>query len=458
MKPLLIPIILVALITKTHALIISEIMSNPIGSDSGREWLEVYNDGQTPIDLSKLTISVKGATPDIVTQVSGGASLLPGDYAVIGATVSGATHFTDDYPSFTKPLFKSSVTLANTGTLSLQILIDGQVMDTLSSYTAAKEGRTYARIGAVFQTGNPTPGEANTQAPVEEKTSSASQAADSSNQSNSSSGSFISSTVSAGGISYSNGSVLTDIIVSLPQEKLVISGAETEFIVKSTLKGGHGNELITYTWAFGDGGQGTGTTTKYTYAYTGRYLATVEATHGAVIGQGKMIVKVVSPDIVIIGAGKDTRGNYLDIGNPNPYELNLSQWRLTFNGMSFPFPKNTILNASSTTRVSGSAMGFNGVTLTDGMVIKILFPHNEEVTRYSYSSIKQINIPATVQQSNVVKPLTGQGIQILQTKKTVIQKKIVSVATSTHASTTHVLTTTKKDTRLASWVKGILGK
>ena len=52
-------IIFITLTCTTQALVINEIMSNPIGDDGGREWVELYNETADPIDVAGLTISKK---------------------------------------------------------------------------------------------------------------------------------------------------------------------------------------------------------------------------------------------------------------------------------------------------------------------------------------------------------------------------------------------------------------
>lgn len=445
-------------ITTTHALQISEIMSNPTGDDSGREWMELYNDTSAPIDLSALSISIKGGTPDAVTPVSGGTTIAPNGYAIIGAVVGGQTKFSQDYPGFTGPLLKSSITLVNTGSASLDIRLDGAVVDTLNPYIPAKEGKTLSRINGSMQSGTPTPGESNQSfvdtTPVTHSTQ----------QSNSQSSGQVSPQITQQVLTTNNDKQVSlpsvnDIVIYLPTEKIVIAGAETEFVAKSSNHNGKVLPNALYTWAYGDGGQGTGSTTKYVYAYTGRYVAEVEVTTESGQATGRMLVKVVSPDIAITNVGRDGRGVYVDITNPSQYEVNLSQWKLIFDGATFPFPKNTLLLASSTTRFSGSAMGFGTLIISSSTVIKILFPHLEEVTRYAKRT-NEVTLPNPIVPtlSSVTKPAFKSPY-----KTQVIKKSDTSI----HSATTSQLKSTStrvspkvsqiRDTRVVSWVKGLLG-
>lgn len=439
-------------ITIANALQISEIMSNPIGDDSGREWLEVYNNGSSPVDLSTLTISIKGGKPIPVTSVSGGTMLPQGAYAVVGSISGGETKFLQDFASFSGVLLKSSITLVNTGTASIELFLDGATADSLISYTPAKEGKTLARIGGSFQTGNPTPGAPNEVAPVEVKTTTTKSSL--SNQG----GNQTVTQADQSELASQGSAPSADIVIFLPTEKIVIAGAETEFTVKSSTHTGKVIPNVTYSWTFGDGGQGTGSSTKYTYAYTGRYVAEVEASNGEVTGTGRTMVKVVSPNITISAIGKDNHGYYFDIDNPNAYELNLSQWRLTFDGVAFPFPKNTILLASSTTRFSGQAMGFGSLTISSSTVIKILFPHLEEVTRYSLQE-KGLQKEATTTPLVVFKKTEAvfSGVKKLYAKpRTNIASS--SQSTSTTTKEKKVRATSTRDTKIVSLIRALFNK
>jgi hypothetical protein len=464
MKSVLLALVCISALSNTYALQISEIMSNPSGDDSGREWIELYNNSGDAVDLSALTISIKGGNPDTVTSVSGGTTVPPQGYAIIGSTVSGQTKFLEDYPGFTGPLFKSSISLVNTSVTSLSVSLNGVVADTLASYTAAKDGKTLSFISGSFQAGTPTPGAANQAAPVEVAATGGSTTGTSgSSSAGGSSQSSESRVVSSPGASFE------DIVVTLPSEKIVIAGAETDFAVKAATKSGKSIPSALITWAFGDGGQKVGSSTKYTYAYTGRYIAQVEVFNESTTASGRMIVKVISPEVEIASVGIDKYGTYVDVTNSNTYELNLSQWRITFDGASFPFPKNTIIAASSTVRFSGQAMGFASIPVTASTTVKILFPHLEEVTRY----IPKQHVLTTTENflhqnsKEVLKPIAAEtGIA----KKRVIVTKgkgapqVLGVSTSTigiHGKVSQNQsdrTTYGRDTRLASWVRGLFDR
>jgi hypothetical protein len=427
-----------------HALVISEIMSNPVGDDGGREWIEVYNDSDGSVDLSTLTISIKGGSFIAVTPVSGGVMLAPHSYAIIGSTVSGATKFTQDYAAYTGPLFKSALSLVNTGVTSLELKLQGQTVDTLASYTAAKEGQTWSRFVSGFASGEPTPGQENKAVSISQDTA----------------------TTTEGGTQTTlpqMSAPSADIVLYLPTEKIVVAGAPALFTVSALTRAGRGIEGMTYAWSFGDGGSRTGSSTLYRYFYPGRYVAQVEGTNGFVAGTGRMTVRVVSPDISMSPIGFGKYGSYIDITNPNAYDLDISDWKLVIDSVPFSFPRNTLLPVG-VTRFSGAAMGFSNVTVSSTTLIKLLFPSMDELLRFTQGEgVTKDNSPLLQATSSKIaqvtlvssKPLPKITYPIKIQSKASSTKPVESTASSSQKV---VITTKQKDTRMATFFKNIFSK
>jgi hypothetical protein len=63
------------------AFVINELMPNPNGSDGGKEWIELYNNYYTPLNLQDWIISGSGGS-DTVT-ISANRVIPPGGYALL---------------------------------------------------------------------------------------------------------------------------------------------------------------------------------------------------------------------------------------------------------------------------------------------------------------------------------------------------------------------------------------
>ena len=428
-------LVLIQSISSLNALVINEVMSNPVGDDSGREWVEIYNDTESDVDMATLTISIKGGSFIPVTPVSGATIIKARGYGIIGSTVSGTTKFMQDYSIYSGPLFRSSISLVNTGVTSIELKLQGTIVDTLASYTPAKEGSTYSLIQGIFVTGTPTPGEENKTPSTEEETPST-----------------VTQTGSQSLIAQAS-PPMADITLYLPADKIVVAGAPALFSVFSTTRAGKMIDAMTYTWAFGDGGQGSGSTTLYRYLYPGRYVAQVEGTNGAIAGTGRMMVRVVSPDITLTPVRVGKYGSYIDIINQNNYDLDISLWKITLDGVPFSFPKNTLL-IPGVTRFPGSALGFASTTISSSTVIKLLLQNMDEVTRiFQGPPFSDISIQHGMAS-------TSRLSKVLQKKQSKISPSEIHrlASTTSYVTTNTVLKSNKKDIRLASFIKSFFGE
>ncbi len=401
MKYIVALLIFISSSASVYAVYISEIMYDPQGSDTSREWVEIYNDTNSAIDFTTWKLFESGTNHGI-TSYSGGSSLQAGGYAVIA---DNPIKFLADFPNFQGVLYDSSFSLSNTGEQLILKDSNSNAVDTVTYVTSIggnDDGSTLSKINGTWERGDGTPGNIN-----QLSTSSISPvSASSTNQ------------VTVPQMSPPS----PDIVFYLPFERTVVAGADTEFSTYATSRDGKQISNLDCKWAFGDGGQGVGTSTLYRYAYPGIYVAQVEGGNFYIRGVGRTIVHVVPPDIVISKIDIGKYGAYVDIFNPNGYLVDLSQWKLTIDGASFPFPKNTVLLGKTTTRFSGVAMGFASSTVTSSTSVKVLFPNLEEVAKYVYiPKVEIVHVSTSSKISSV--PVRAQlekstsTIQISQNKK-----------------------------------------
>ncbi len=111
----------------TQAIVINEIMFDPNGTDSGREWIEIYNEGAAQLDISAYKLSESGSA-HILNSFQGDLLLDSHEYAIIADDPNA---FLLDYPDYEGTLIDSSFSLVNTGEL-LEILDENsEVIDTV---------------------------------------------------------------------------------------------------------------------------------------------------------------------------------------------------------------------------------------------------------------------------------------------------------------------------------------
>ena len=150
-----------------YPVIINEIMYNLKGSDNGREWIELYNNGTSDVDLINWRFT-ESDTSHGLKSVQGGSIVYPGEYAIIA---SNAEKFLADNPKYSGILFSSSFSLSNKGeTVSIKngsLEIDS--VNYIPDWGANGDGNSLQRIslmGNSNQSDNwkpspPTPGQQN---------------------------------------------------------------------------------------------------------------------------------------------------------------------------------------------------------------------------------------------------------------------------------------------------------
>lgn len=112
---------------------LSEWLPNPIGKDTGQEWVELFNPGSAAVNLTGWKIrTANGKTAALSGAVN------PGEYKIL----------------------KPALTLRNTDETLALISPDGVVAGSSSFRGAAEEGRS-VNNGRISFFGEPTPGRAN---------------------------------------------------------------------------------------------------------------------------------------------------------------------------------------------------------------------------------------------------------------------------------------------------------
>ncbi len=140
---------------------INEIMYDlETGSDEGREWVEVYNNGNEPVDFSTYRFFEADTNHKLISIV-GGRNIPPLGYALI---ISDAVKFKTDWPAFVGIIFDSTFSLSNTGEVLMLKDKDLNIVDQRSYSSimgATGDGKTLQLVGGSWVASRPTPGAEN---------------------------------------------------------------------------------------------------------------------------------------------------------------------------------------------------------------------------------------------------------------------------------------------------------
>ncbi|MDD5086352.1 MAG: lamin tail domain-containing protein [Candidatus Nanoarchaeia archaeon] len=94
-----------------NAVIINEIMYDPNGTDTGREWIELYNNNDFDVNISEWKL-FESEVNHKLTAFQGSDILNKKEYLIIA---DNPEQFLNDYPGFGETIIESSFSLSNTG-------------------------------------------------------------------------------------------------------------------------------------------------------------------------------------------------------------------------------------------------------------------------------------------------------------------------------------------------------
>ena len=123
-----------------------------------------------------------------------------------------------------------------------------------------------------------------------------------------------------------------------------------------------------YSWTFGDGASGDGSEIDHTYLFTGEYNVVLNSSSGDEDAVDITKVKIVSPQIKMTA-----NDSYLEFINENNFDLNIGEWKILGNEREYLIPKDTILSALGSIKISNSLLAEVYV----GGKISLVYPDNQ---------------------------------------------------------------------------------
>ncbi len=370
--------------------IISEIMYDIEGADTGREWIEVENIGSETVDLSVWKL-FEADTNHRITEV-GTKVLSPGGFAIIADNVG---KFKVDNPSFSGLLFESAFSLSNEGeTLIIrnQSGVDSDSVAYMPALGAAGNGTTLQKSGSGWIAALPTVGSAtvvteSSEPPQEEKAKDENtkdlevslQAAEKTAVHSSHSSQEVAN------ISFD----APELVVTSGRTRLGFVGVPLSFEAKvkssKNIPIGSG---VSNSWSMGDGSRESGQFISHTYDFPGDYIVILNSALGGAEAVSKVKVRIIEPNISL-EAGE----GYVSVENKDINELNLGGWIIASQPGRFVIPEDTIIAARSMVKFSE-----NVTRLKSGEgVIRILDPRGKKLSMaQKYPHLSQIHDPVII--------------------------------------------------------------
>lgn len=145
-----------------YAIVISEVMHNPLGADSGKEWIEIYNNDNETYNLTGWKLNTDNTDHALNAPPANGGRgtmlILPGEYVIIA---QNASNIVNTYTSYNGTIIDSSwQDLSNSANETILLKNSTTVFHNVT-YSPAAEGNTACLISDSFQSCIPTPGALN---------------------------------------------------------------------------------------------------------------------------------------------------------------------------------------------------------------------------------------------------------------------------------------------------------
>jgi hypothetical protein len=310
----------------SHASVqITEIMYDLEGSDTGREWVEVTNRGDSAVDISAFRL-FEGGVNHRLTSVQGTTVLSAGASAIIA---DDTTKFLADWPAFSGSLFDSSFSggLSNTGellTLRNGDLADEDSITYSSEWGASGDGTSLARSGSAFSAAAPTPG--------------AYGSGQSQQTPDTTSGQTSSSTAS---VATQPAAEPKNITVYYKGATNAIVGADSVFAADVFGTAGRKVDNARVFWNFGDGSSAEGASVLHAYAYPGKYVVSVTGATSDYSVSERFVMTAASATVTL---RTETDGT-LSVLNEGSRDIDISRWIISRGSFQFRFPEGTYILA-----------------------------------------------------------------------------------------------------------------
>ncbi|MFA6524148.1 MAG: lamin tail domain-containing protein [Candidatus Paceibacterota bacterium] len=373
------------------SVIINEIMYDVEGSDTDREWIEIYNNGSESIDLSGWKLN-EANTNHSIAVFQGENSLGANSYAIV---VGNPQKFLIDWSNFLGTIFDSSFSLNNDPGEFLALKDSSLSIKDELTYTtsigAAGDGNSLQLINGEWKAGSPTPGASNESSSGSDNTTNTGNNDDTNitnniednNTDTNTNEDFSTETTTETKTTIKNPTMKAKILT----KTLAFIGQPLEF--KSSILGYSNENLVLgkIFWNFGDGSSleqnNNFTKFNHTYLYSGEYPVSMEYYSNYFLDTpdavNKIIIKVVPMTVSISKVG-DAKDFFVELTNNSNYEIDISKWTLNANGKVFVFPKNSVIMSKKAITISGKITGF---VLGDEKNLKLISGTGEIVFDYN---------------------------------------------------------------------------
>ncbi len=336
------------------AISITEIMYDLEGTDSGHEWVEIFNNSNQEVILTggtKGSWRFNDGSNHLLSEfpAQGSMTIPASGYAIFAAST---TIFLLDHQNFQGTVIGTAMSLNNTGATLKLIDNNSSPSEIFSvSYTntmgAAGDGNSLQYVNGNWIAAAPTPGAIN--AGVSELPSP---------QPENSSVPQASQSSSGGNSVYVAPEKLPHIKVSAGPDKNVVVGALSEFRGQGFGLKNEPLENARYLWVFGDGSLREGQNVNYFYQYPGEYIVALNVASGEYSASDYLHVKA-APNQFFISEIKPGENGWIEFENKSKEEIDISGCQIKQASQIFTFPQSTRVKSGAFLVIPASVSKIN---------------------------------------------------------------------------------------------------
>lgn len=366
------------------SLSINEIMYAP-SNGSDYEWVEIFNSGNSSIDLDNYRFFHGETNSGPLTLKQGSDTILqPSEYALVAKSMSSYS-----WLNFSGMILSAStVSLPDSGD-NTYIAISGPdkvILDYVKYDTSLggnkESGNSLQSISGSWKGATPTPGAQN------QYTATTSTGSGGLALNNSVSSTSTSVPVETKSKTTEETKIKTQIIA----KALGFVGSALSFSAKTY--GLEGEQLYSgkYFWNFGDGDSKEirlpdSSPLMHSYFYPGEYVVSLDYYqnyYGDIPdASSQIIIKIVSADIIISNVG-DEKDFFIELTNNTDYNADISNYFLVSDKRSFNFPRNTIFFSKKKMIIAPQISGFS---FEDKNSLKLVNSKREVISDYSSNQL-----------------------------------------------------------------------
>lgn len=395
----------------SHAqVVISEIVYDPEGADTGNEWVELFNAGSSAVNITGWKINDgsnhvfnepgENGSKGSMSISSGGYLILAGDALLFAQTYPSVANVIDTVLSMSNA--GDTVTLINAEAATVDILAYGEDAAPSAALHRVSVGGTTLSVGA------PTPGtgslSASAQTGVETSTTTQTQTQ--------------SQSQTSGGGSYP---VEPQIIADAGKDKVVVVGADIALAGKAFKKTGEpmGPSGVRFLWNFGDGKTAEGAQVMHRWAHPGRYAVTLDVSANVYSASHRIIVTAKEAQFALATLPDGSAV----IENRSPDELDLSFWFVRDGVSHFALPEDTVILVGEKIIIPPDSLGFaahdgwsllypNGAVANTAPLAKPTIIHAKADTAAPVAMV--INRPKAAVEKNTEETIAPEEITTIQ--------------------------------------------